>query len=157
MRKVRIRKSMSMDIDHMRMLHQEGMEQLELIRTALEAAEHASGSMRDTLDDMAVNHWNAYMDVVHMICRHDEAMDIIMKKYAIELREMNPDNNEQEFGTRRPLFMLLLLGLMRRHRRFEYLWGWGLRGNPMSDYFKESMTMEREHTAELIAMMQSMM
>lgn len=66
MRKLRTRKPVSFDIDHMRMLHHEAIEQLELMRTAIEAAEQASDRLRDNLDDMSFNHWHAYMDIMHM-------------------------------------------------------------------------------------------
>jgi hypothetical protein len=49
----------------MRRLHQEALEQLDLMRTATEAAEQAIGTMRDTLEIIAMDHWNAYMDVIH--------------------------------------------------------------------------------------------
>jgi hypothetical protein len=57
---------MSIDLDHMQTLHEEAIEQLELMKTAIEAGEEAKDNMRDSLDNIAVNHWHAYMDVVHM-------------------------------------------------------------------------------------------
>ena len=57
---------MSMDLEHMRMLHTEAIEQLNLMYTTLEAAEQASDTNRDSLDDISVNHWDAYMDIIHM-------------------------------------------------------------------------------------------
>lgn len=50
----------------MRMLHREAIEQLELMRTAIEAAEQASDRLRDNLDEMSFNHWHAYMDIMQM-------------------------------------------------------------------------------------------
>jgi hypothetical protein len=67
MRKRIDRRPMPLDIDHMRMLHEEAIEQLESMHTVLDAAEAASGTMRDTLENMVENHWHAYMDVLHMI------------------------------------------------------------------------------------------
>jgi hypothetical protein len=67
LRKLRSRKPMSLDLDHMRMLHEEASDQLELMHTVLEAAEQATDIMRDNLDDMALDHWHAYLDVIHMI------------------------------------------------------------------------------------------
>jgi len=55
---------MSMDLEHIGMLHAEAIEQLDLMYTTLEAAEQSSDTMRDSLDDMSVNHWDAYMDVI---------------------------------------------------------------------------------------------
>lgn len=57
---------MSMDLEHIGMLHAEAIEQLDLMYTTLEAAEQASDTMRDSLDDMSVNHWDAYMDVIQI-------------------------------------------------------------------------------------------
>jgi hypothetical protein len=57
---------MSMDLEHMCMLHTEAIEQLNLMYTTLEAAEQASDNSRDSLDDISVNHWDAYMDIIQM-------------------------------------------------------------------------------------------
>lgn len=65
MRKARDRRYVTLDIEHMRRLHQEAIEQLELMRTALETAEQANGTMRDSLNNIGLDHWNAYMDVMH--------------------------------------------------------------------------------------------
>lgn len=66
LKRIHARKPMSMDLEHIGMLHREAIEQLDLMYTTLEAAEQASDTMRDTLDDMSVNHWDAYMDVMQM-------------------------------------------------------------------------------------------
>jgi hypothetical protein len=57
---------MSMDLEHMRMLHTEAIEQLDLMYTTLEAAEQASDTIRDSLDDISINHWDAYLDIIQM-------------------------------------------------------------------------------------------
>jgi hypothetical protein len=152
-RKTRDRRYVTLDVEHMRRLHQEAIEQLELLRTALETAEQANGTMRDSLNDIALDHWNAYMDVMHMITMHDETMANVMHKHDTQ----NRDNDNQEQSDKQLLgnsqFLLLLIrALTRRHRRFWDIYGG--RGNPMSDYLKESMTVEREHMAELIDMIQ---
>lgn len=153
MKKTRARRNMGLDVEHMRRLHQEAIEQLELMRTALEGAEHTIGTMRDTLEEMALDHWNNYQDALHMITMHDEALAAIMSKHGTNMRDGDApeDSDQQLFGNHTFLFVLLR-ALIRRHRRFWDIYGW--RGNPMSDYLKESMTMEREHIAELIAMIQ---
>lgn len=154
MKKTRDRRHVSLDIEHMRRLHQEAIEQLELMRTALEAAEQAIGTMRDTLDEMAMNHWAEYLDTVHMISMHDEAMATVINKYEINARETDTaDQADQQIFGNHPLLMLLLRALTRRHRRFWDIYG--LRGNPMSEYLIQSMIVEREHMAELISMIQN--
>jgi len=154
MRKTRDRKPPTVDVDHLRMLHEEAIDQLELMRTALEAAEQATGTMRDNLEELVLNHWNVYLDVLHMISMHDEAMSTALKKYGMTVREVDEtDTTDRQFGSRL-LLALLLFSLIRHHRRMCHLYGW--RGSPMGDYLKESMTMEREHTAELISMVQTM-
>jgi len=151
---MRDRKYVTLDTEHMRRLHQEAIEQLELMRTALEAAEQAIGTMRDTLDEIALNHWNNYLDVLHMIEMHDDSMANVINKQEINLRDSDlTENSGQELFSNHPLLLLLLRALIRRHRRFWDIYGW--RGNPMSEYLKESMTVEREHMAELIAMVQN--
>ncbi|SDF81483.1 hypothetical protein [Sporolituus thermophilus] len=153
MRKWRERKPLAMDVDHMRLLHQEAIEQLELLHTALDAMEQATGTMRDNLMEMVENHWHAYLDVMHMITMHDDAMANAMNKYGMKMRDADDlEDADCQFDLSAVLLTFLLLALIRRHRRMYYLWG--LRGSPMSDYWKESMAMERDHMANLIAMMQ---
>lgn len=155
MRKLRGKQPMSIDLDHMQTLHAEAIEQLELLKTALEAAEQAKDSMRDNLDTMAVNHWQAYTDVLHMICMHDEAMNTALKKFGVKMRDDNFDSRKQQLGISRLLLLFLLTALIRRHRRVIHVYR--LRGEPMNDYLKESLTMEREHMADLITMIHSSM
>jgi hypothetical protein len=155
-RKTRDRRHFTLDTEHMRRLHQEAIEQLELMRTALEAAEQAIGTMRDTLDGIALDHWTAYLDVMHMVTLHDETMANVVSKHGLNMRDSEPfDQNQQELSVNQLLLLHLLHALTRRHRRFWDIYGW--RGNPMSEYLKESMTVEREHIAELIAMIQDVM
>ena len=100
--------------------------------TTLEAAEQASDTMRDSLDDMSSNHWDAYMDVIHLICMHDEAMSSAMKRYSTRMGEVqNP--GERQFSLHRVCLLFLLLALLRHHRRLEHIFK--LRSSPMSDYF----------------------
>lgn len=156
MRKTRDRRHFTLDIEHMRRLHQEAIEQIELMRTALETAEQAIGTMRDTLDEIALDHWNAYLDVMHMVTLHDETMASVISKHGLNMRDSETyEQAQQELSTNHLLLLLLLQALTRRHRRFWDIYGW--RGNPMSEYLKESMTVEREHIAELIAMIQDVM
>jgi len=155
LKKIHARKPMSMDLEHIGMLHAEAIEQLDLMYTTLEAAEQASDTMRDSLDDMSVNHWDAYMDVIHLICMHDEAMSSAMKRYAPKIQEAQDTPGERQFGLHRVFLLFLLLTLLRHHRRLEHIFS--LRGNPMNDYFQESLTMEREHLSNLITMAQKIM
>lgn len=148
------RRLLAVDPAHMIMLHQEAIEQLELMHTAVEASEHASDGIRDRLTTMAENHWEAYMDILHMITMHDESLATVMKKHGFATRDSELADTERQFWGSRLLVLALLLGLIRRHRRFAYYYG--LRANPMGDYIKESITMEREHLAEMIAMVQNM-
>lgn len=150
----RDRKPAAVDINHMRTLHEEAIEQLELMKTALDAREEAAGTLRDTLEDMAENHWRAYLDTIHLIALHDEAMASVLKKYGLAVREESNANDER-LGASPTLLTLLLIALIRRHRRIWHIYGW--RANPMGDYLKESLVMEREHVAELIAMVQSLL
>jgi hypothetical protein len=144
-----------MDLEHISMLHNEAIEQLDLMYTTLEAAEQASDTLRDSLDDMSVNHWDAYMDVIHLIGMHDEAMSFAMRKYNTQLQEVANSRVEGQFSLHRVCLLFLLLTLIRHHRRLEHIFS--LRGNPMNDYFQESLTMEREHISHLITMTQNLM
>jgi hypothetical protein len=77
-----------------------------------------------------------------------------MKKYQIGTRseELEAQQVNQSIFANQLLLIHLVNALSRRHRRFCDIYGW--RGNPMSEYLKESMTVEREHIAELIGMIQ---
>jgi len=143
-----------MDLEHMRMLHTEAIEQLDLMYTTLEAAEQATDTTRDSLDDISVNHWDAYMDIIHLISMHDEAMSASIKKYSMREGEFH-NAKERQLSLQRGFVIYLLLALLRRHHRMEHIFS--LRGNPMNDYFQESSNMEREHIAHLITMTQNLM
>lgn len=155
MKKKRDRRPMTVDAEHMRRLHLEAFEQLELLRTALEAADHASGPARDTIDDIAVDHWNGYLDVLHMIALHDDQMQAVLGKHGMSARDSDSLDGQPAHTGGRLLLLPLLSALSRRHRRFYDAYGW--RGHPASDYLKETMTIEREHMAELIALIQENM
>lgn len=154
MKRTQNKKPMSMDVEHMRMLHTEAIEQLDLMYTTLEAAEQATDSNRDVLDDISVNHWDAYIDIIHIISMHDEAMDASIKKYSLQAGESQDVGEERQLSLQRGFVIYLLLALLRRHHRIEYILT--LRSNPMADYFQESLTMEREHIAHLITMTQKL-
>lgn len=86
---------------------------------------------------------------------HDEAMSASMKKYSMRSDEMHDLTGERQFSLQRGFVIYLLLALLRRHNRMEHIFS--LRGNPMNDYFQESLTMEREHIAHLITITQKLM
>lgn len=65
--KFRDKRPVALDLNHMKLLHTEAADQLELMQTSLQAAENGTGSLSDTLDQIALNHWHAYLDVMHMI------------------------------------------------------------------------------------------
>ncbi len=154
MKKPLIRRLLTVDPAHMITLHQEAIEQLELMLTTVEAAEHASDGVRDTLNTMAATHWEGYLDVIHMICMHDEHLAAVMKKHDSKIIDYEPADTERQFYGNRLLLLSLLTGLVRRHRRFVYFYG--LRSNPMGDYIKDSIAMEREHVAGIVGVIQNM-
>ncbi len=89
-----------------------------------------------------------------MISLHDDALATVMTKFGMKMRHDDTnDDDERQIGARRALLSLLLFALIRRHRRFDRVFSY--RASPMADYLKESLTMEREHVAELIATVQS--
>jgi hypothetical protein len=152
--KFRDKRPVTLDLDHMKLLHMEAIDQLELMQSVLEAAEASTGTMRDSLDQIALNHWHAYMDVMHMIALHDDALAAVMTKFGMKMRnDAAAEDDERQIGARRALLLLLLFALIRRHRRFDRVFSF--RASPMGDYLKDSLTMEREHITELVAMVQS--
>ena len=91
---------------------------------------------------------------MHMIALHDDALAAVMTKFGMKMRHDDVDeDSERQIGARRALLLLLLFALIRRHRRFDRVFTY--RVSPMGDYLKESLTMEREHVTELVAMVQS--
>lgn len=157
MKKLFSRRPLTVDPAHMIILHQEALEQLELMRTAVDAAEQASDTVQDALVHMAENHWEAYLDVLHMICMHDEAFTCVMKSHGFIMQdnETAAITAEQRQGyDSRLLIRSLLSGLISRHRRFAYFYG--LRANPMGEYIRESIAKEREHMVEMIVMIQNL-
>ncbi len=89
-----------------------------------------------------------------MIALHDDALAAVMTKFGMKMRHDTVDEDgERQISARRALLLVLVFALMRRHRRFERVFSY--RVNPMGDYLKESLTMEREHITELVAMVQS--
>lgn len=153
MRRLRERKPVAIDPEHMRLLHAEAVEQLELMQTMVEASAQATDSLRNKLDDMAANHWHGYMDVLHMLCAHDTTMYTALKQQGMDLREMNLSESEERVNPSSLLVLPLITALLRRHRRMDHLFS--VR-TPMGEYLKESMTMEREHIAVLVTMLDTM-
>jgi len=153
LKKLFARKPMPIDVNHIRMLHTEATEQLELMYTTLEAAEQAANSMRDTLDAISIDHWNSYLDVMHILCMHDDALSSAMKQYGLIGERVVECPGEDQISIRRVSILFLLLALLRRHRRMEHIFS--MRGDPMADYLKNSLTMEREHISHLVSMIQS--
>ncbi|QJW48107.1 hypothetical protein HA075_21735 [bacterium BFN5] len=80
-------------------------------------------------------------------------MNGVLKRFGMKMRDDTFPSQERQFGIRRLLLLFLLTALVRRHRRMVYVYS--LRGEPMNDYLKESLTMEREHMADLITMIHS--
>ncbi|MDU2066238.1 MAG: hypothetical protein E6713_15590 [Sporomusaceae bacterium] len=154
--KFREKRPVTLDLDHMKLLHSEAAEQLELMQTALQAAQVTTGTMRDALDQIAVNHWHSYLDILHMISLHDESFAAILQKANLIFRQDETrDEPEENLGDFREPLSLLLLSLIRRHRRFDRVYAF--RNNPMGDYLKESLKTERQHVAELIEMVQTLL
>lgn len=150
MRKILDRRTLPIDLDHMRMLHEEAIEQLDLMRVSLESADAANGDMRDTLEMMMKTHWHAHMDVLHLICLHDEAVAEALKIQGLPIRDCEGSGPEQLFRPERQFLLLLITALSRHHRRIWHIYG--LRGTPMGDYLKDSLETERMHLAQLTAM-----
>ncbi|XER12680.1 hypothetical protein SATMO3_29080 [Sporomusa aerivorans] len=88
-----------------------------------------------------------------MICMHDDSLAAVMKKHGFKINDNELADTERQLLGSRLLILALLPGLIRRHRRFVYYYG--LRTNPMGEYVKESISLEREHLTELIGMVQN--
>ena len=90
-----------------------------------------------------------------MICMHDDSMSSTLRKHGLKFRS-NDNENEVDFKPKdrqwgsKALLTLLLLGLIGRHNRFINCYR--LRSNPMGEYYKESLAMEREHLADIVSM-----
>lgn len=150
-----LRKPATIDIEHMKMLHEEAIDQLELMQSVLAAREEATGTMRDGLENMTLEHWNAYLDVIHLISMHDEAIASILQQHGLSFREESNSGEVERQYVRPLLLSLLSAALVRRHRRIRQIYSWHAR--PISDYLNESMNMERKHLVELIAMVENLL
>ena len=155
MKRIYSRRQQAIDPAHMIVLHHESIEQLELMQTAVEASEQTNDGMRDTLTAMADTHWEAYMDVIHMLTMHDSDLAAVMKKHGFAVRDSDLEDVERQNYVCRASLLALITALIRRHQRFVYFYG--LRSNLMGDYLKESIAVEREHLAELIIMIQTLL
>lgn len=149
MKYFRSRKQVSVDYAHMKALHEECVEQLELLCNSLRAAQCANGSMRDRLREMADAHWSAYIEIVHLIAMHDPQMQQALGKSSLDLRG-EEDASEKETRPRCALLEQLIALLLRRHRRVLYIYRTG--GEPMQDYLEESAIIERTYIAALVEM-----
>ncbi len=136
----------------MKALHEECIEQLDLMRTALDSAQLASGTMRDTLDNIANHHWHTYIDVIHLICMHDEEMNVSLNKIGLDLRT-EADTSENSHQIKRVFIASLIHALIRRHQRVIYIYK--INGEPMKDYLIESTLVERDCIATIISMIHS--
>ncbi len=139
----------------MRMLHMEAIEHLELMQTTLKAAEQGTDSMADTLDAISMNHWNSYLDVLHMITMHDAGMNQSIKRFGAVGDRVVDSPGEDQLSIRRVNVIFLTDALLRRHRRMEHVFS--MRNDPMAEYRQSSLSIERDHIAHLIAMTQSIL
>ena len=150
MKYFRSRRQVSVDYTHMKALHEECVEQLELLRDSLRAARCASGATRDRLREMAEAHWSAYIEIVHLIAMHDSQMQQSLSKSSLDLCN-EEDAPERETRPPRCLLERLIALLLRRHRRILYIYRTS--GEPMQDYLDESAVVERAYIAALIEML----
>lgn len=147
MKYFRGRKIVPIDYDHMKILHEECIEQLELMKVSLESAQLSSDMMRDRLDDMASQQWRAYIDVIHLLCMHDEQLNAQIQKIGMDLRA---EDDERQYQTKRILLLSLLSALICHHRRVVYIYQ--VHGDTMKDYLNESSEAERVYIASIIEM-----
>lgn len=149
MKYFRSRRQNSVDYTHMKALHEECVEQLELLRDSLRAMRCANGAPRDRLREMADAHWNAYIEIIHLIAMHDVQLQQALAKSSLDLRG---DEEAPERETRPPRCLLerLIALLLRRHRRILYIYR--TNGEPMQDYLEESAVVERAYIAALVEM-----
>lgn len=149
MRFTRSRRLPSLDFDHMKALHEECVEQLQLMNSTLAASNLASGNMRDTLDDIVQAHWNAYIETIHLLCMHDEITNNAIKKIGLDLR-VGDDLAEPQYQNNRPLISNLVQALSQLHQRMITVYK--LHNLPGRDYLKESAEAEQEYVAAMIEM-----
>lgn len=156
MKKLSFRKPAYMDIGHMRLLHLEAMEQLELMQTSLHAAEQRTDPTSDILDEISTNHWNSYLDIVHMICMHDGEMNKAIKQTELADERIAVDSpGEDKLSIHRLPVATLINALLRRHKRIEHVFT--MRGDPMAEYRQNSLALERKHVALLISLVQNLL
>lgn len=150
---MKMRKQSPIDADHLRMLHREAVEQLELMRSVYDAACHTFGVYRDNLYNIVLVHWQSYLDIIHMLCMHDEKLNNCMQQ--VGLHEEKIAENANTIDSQQSLASRIIPALICRHRRFDYYLT--IRGTPMTEYLQVSINREKEHLAQLISILDSML
>lgn len=148
------RKPVTLDYDHMKALHEECIEQLELMKGSLKAAQLAGDTMRDRLDDMAQNHWETYLDILHLLSMHDADLGTALEKAGLDLKGSETPV-EKEYQLKRVLILSLTDHLIRRHQRMIYVYIH--KSDPTKDYLLASLPLEREYFIDLIEMMHTLL
>lgn len=91
---------------------------------------------------------------MHMITLHDPLLATVVQNFDLEQRQEEPEElAEQQVSDQRALVSHLVTALIHCHRRFDRVYGY--RTNPMADYLKESLTMERDHLSKMISLVQN--
>jgi hypothetical protein len=152
--------TMMTNIDCLIMLHHEAADHLQMMHDLLASNECLEGSDRKEIGCMLMNHWNEYMDIMHMISTHDQIMANAMDHYEMDMRKESkpiPEDAERQFGFFRfPLFPLLLFGLIFRHRRRRNFFESHFRRDQFVNYLSSTSHLECDHIARLTCMLNDM-
>ncbi len=140
-------KSTVVDYDHIKHLHEECIEQLELMKISLESAQLSNDEIRDQLDAMAQSHWQLYLDTLHLLSMHDNELKLALLQVGLNLRSEDP-GQEKEYQIKRVLLLTLLISLIKRHRRMIYVST--NQNNPAKDFLLAASTIEREYLVTTI-------
>ena len=143
----RPRKASAIDFDHIKHLHDECIEQLELMKISLESAQLSNDEVRDQLDSMAQNHWQLYLDTLHILSMHDNDLKESLLKVGLNTRSEQSDQ-EKEYQVKRVLLLSLITGLIKRHRRMGYVFS--NQNSPAKDFLSIAAPIERDYLVTTI-------
>ncbi|WIW71630.1 hypothetical protein [Anaerosinus gibii] len=149
----RPRKAAAIDYAHVKYLHDECIEQLELMKISLESAQLSNDEIRDQLDYMAQNHWQFYLDTLHLLSMHDNDLKDSLLKVGLNARNTE-SNQEKEYQVKRVLLLALTTSLIKRHRRMEYVFS--NQNNPAKDFLSLAAPIERDYLVTTITIIHNL-
>lgn len=160
MKKNRAPKNVAPQAETLRRLHEEAAEQLEMMHPLTEALAKTPDPLRRQLETLLLDHWHAYLEIMHLIVLQDDALYQAMKNFNMDMRQSplweqsaTPAGEERQLFFALAVLPFLLYALAARHRYLWRRWDWR---DGAAAYFSVSLQMTKDHIAALTALVHSM-